>query len=82
MQFQDESKREWVKLELEAAKIEASNVLAKAQAQLALAKAEEAEDGTQLEFYQKQLDGIAAGEQAIQAKVDSAMQKGKPSAQS
>jgi len=79
MQFQDDSKREWAKLQIEAAKVEAANMLAKANAQLAVARAEAAEDGVQLEMYKTQLEGIAAGEQAIQAKLDAAMNNKEPS---
>jgi len=82
IQFQDESKREWAKLQIEAAKVEAGNMLAKAQAQLALAKAEAEEDGVQIKMYETQLAGIAAGEQAIQAKLDAATKSKEQPAQS
>jgi len=74
VQFQDESKRAWVELELQAAKIEADVMVAKATAILNVAKAEQAEEGSQLEIYKLQLEAMNSEEEAIQARLKGAME--------
>jgi len=74
VQFQDESKRAWAELELQAAKIEADILVAKATAILNVAKAEQAEEGSQLEIYKLQLAAMQSEEEAIQARLSGAME--------
>jgi len=51
IKFQDESERAWAEIQLKAADIEAKGLTARANAILALAQAEAAEEGSQIEMY-------------------------------
>ena len=74
LKLQDESERAWAELELKAAEIEAKGITARANAILALAQAEAAEEGPQIEMYKMQLDSMDKEQDRIQNRIDSAMQ--------
>jgi len=75
IQFQDESDREWAKLEIEKIKLEQDSIKIKADALLAMAKAESEEAGTQLEMYKLQLDTILQEEEALKERLERAAEK-------
>lgn len=71
---QDESERAWVELELRAAELEVKGITARASALLAIAQAEAAEEGPQLELYKLQLETINNEQDRIQSRIDTALQ--------
>jgi len=74
IKFQDESERAWAEIQLKAADIEAKGLTARANAILALAQAEAAEEGSQIEMYKMQLDSMDKEQDRIQTRIDAAMQ--------
>lgn len=75
--FQDESERAWAKLEIEAASVEVAGMAARANAILALAKAESEEEGQQIELYKAQLEALSIEQERVKMRVDSAMESRK-----
>lgn len=58
IQFQDESARDWARIELDRIKTAATMITAKANAIAAIAKAEATEAGTQIDLYKSEVDQI------------------------
>ena len=73
IQFKDESGRAWAELEIKAVTAEVAGMTARANAILALAKAEAEEEGQQIELYKAQLEAISSEQDRVQARVDNAM---------
>lgn len=73
LQFQDESERAWATLEIEGAKLEIAGLTARANAILALAKAEAEEEGQQISLYKTQLEALSIDQERVQAKIDNAI---------
>ena len=74
LKFQDESERAWAELELRAAELEVKGITARASALLAIAQAEAAEEGPQIEMYKLQLESINNEQDRLQSRIDGAMQ--------
>jgi chaperonin GroES len=58
LKMQDESKRAWALIDIEKEKLRMAAITAKANAMLAMAKAEATESGTQVDLYKTQVDSI------------------------
>jgi len=74
LKMQDDSKLAWAELQLKAAEIEAKGITARANAILAIAQAEAAEEGPQLEIYKMQIASMDKEQDRVQKHIDAAMQ--------